>query len=276
MPTVTQAVEALVRATAGRSDEDMGRPWVWRMYDEEGLRFALLMAHHELRDLAVRLTARRERLRTQAEAILGQYHQAYRDLGAVLAAVRDADLDRTPAAGEGPLREACAHMLGAEYGFLAVCAVGLARARSGNATEPDDTEWERARAPYAAARAAAQERLTTAGVDGVRDEFFEIHRRVLSELGSVRDDELETPAWFWDGAMPLRFRLHRFEEHLRQHTIQLDKTLVMLGRPPTEAHRLVRNLYAALADVEMERGPGDEERRAVADGLAARAREIGS
>ena len=82
--TITQAVEEIVRATVHLSDEDMGREWKWREYDEEGLRFALLMTHHELRDLAVRLAARRKVAPTQAERILAQYHQTYRDLSGVL------------------------------------------------------------------------------------------------------------------------------------------------------------------------------------------------
>jgi len=48
-----------VRATVDLSDTAMGRTWVWREYDEEGLRFTLLLAQHELRDLAVRLAALR-------------------------------------------------------------------------------------------------------------------------------------------------------------------------------------------------------------------------
>ena len=91
--------------------------------------------------------------------------------------------------------------------------------------------------------------------------------------GDVTDAEIDAPAWFWDGPMPLRFRLHRFEEHLRQHTIQLDKTLAGIGRPPTEAHRLVRNIYNALADVETEPAPlpaaRDEAARVIAERVAA-------
>ena len=103
--TVTQAVEELVRATVHLSDEDMGRAWKWGEYDEEGLRFALLMTHHELRDLGARLGAH-GRSPTQAQRILAQYHQTYRDLTAVLAAVRTEDLDPAPSEGEWPLREA--------------------------------------------------------------------------------------------------------------------------------------------------------------------------
>jgi len=272
--TVTQAVEALVRKTIALSDDDMGREWKWGVYDEEGLRFALLMAHHELRDLAVRLAAAREREPAQAARILAQYHQAYRDLSGVLASVRTDDLDRVSAEGEWPVREVCKHMLGAEYGFLAVTRLGLERALARNASEPSDEEWNAFRAPIAVDRDKATASIATADIEGIRNAFAEIHIRVLRELRDITDDQIEAPAWFWDGAMPLRFRLHRFEEHLRQHTIQLDKTLLGIGRPPTEAHRLVRNIYNALADVEMERGAADDLRATLARTIAERAAAV--
>ncbi|MDP9266294.1 MAG: hypothetical protein M3O91_09305 [Chloroflexota bacterium] len=67
----------------------------------------------------------------------------------------------------------------------------------------------------------------------------------------MSEEELDVPAWFWETEpMPVRFRLHRFEEHLRQHTIQLEKTLVGIGHPPTEAERLVRLVHNALGEME--------------------------
>jgi hypothetical protein len=216
MPTVTQAVEALVRATVDMPDAEMDRAWVWREYDEEGLRFALLLAQHELRDLAVRLAAMRPVPPTQAQRILGQYHYAYRDLTGAVAGLRDDDLDRAPAEGEWPVREA-----------------------------------------------------------DVRTAMFEIHRRVLRELGDLRDEDLERPAGFWDGVKPIRFRLHRFEAHYVQHTIQIDKTLEAIGRGPSEARRLVRVLYRDLAAVEMlSDGFGQRERGDVAKTIGERAAEI--
>jgi len=265
--TVTQAVEELVRATVNLSDEDMGRAWKWREYDEEGLRFALLMTHHELRDLGARLAAH-GRPPTQAQRILAQYHQAYRDLTGVLAAVRTEDLDRAPSDGEWPLREALDHMLGAEHGFLGVSRGALERHRAGNAAEPTEAEFKEYRRPYAKPKDAV-----AGPIESIRNAFFEIHRRVLRDLGDVTDAELERPAWFWDGPMPIRFRLHRFEEHLRQHIIQLDKTLVVIG-PPTEAHRLVRNIYNALADVESATEPAEDLRAPVATLISERAAAI--
>jgi len=268
--TVTQAVEALVRKTVGLSDADMGREWKWGVYDEEGQRFALLMTHHELRDLAVRLAAKRP-ARTQAAAILAQYHQAYRELSGALAPVRTEDLDRAPAEGEWPVREVCLHMLGAEYGFLRVCRIALERHRSGKAGEPAEAEWDAASVPYLDARKAATEPLAAADERQIRDAFATIHIRNLRELADITDAELELPSWFWDGPMPIRFRLHRFEEHLRQHTIQVDKTMVGIGRGPTEAHRLVRNIYNALADVETEPVNDDALRASFAKTIEERA-----
>ncbi|HEV8230495.1 MAG TPA: DinB family protein [Candidatus Limnocylindria bacterium] len=272
--TVTQAVEELVRAMAGLSDADMGRAWKWRDYDEEGLRFALLMTHHELRDLAARLASRREREPSETERILAQYHQAYRDLTGVLAAVRTEDLDTPPEEGQWPVRDVAAHMLGAEWGFLAVNRFALERQRAGNAIEPSGDEFRAFQAPYREQRIAAEAAVAAGAIGEIRNAFFDVHRRVLRELAGVTDAELAAPAWFWENeAMPIRFRLHRFEAHLRQHTIQLDKTLAVV-RPPTEAHRLVRNIYNALADVEMEDASADDVRAAVAGEISTRAATI--
>jgi uncharacterized damage-inducible protein DinB len=263
--TVTEAVEELVRATVRMTDEDMGREWKWREYDEEGLRFALLMTHHELRDLAVRLASRRTKGPTEAERILAQYHQTYRDLSGVLAGVRSEDLDRVPAEGEWALRETLKHMLGAEHGFLAVNRFALVHHRAGKHEEPPEEEWPEFRKPYAAPKDAAD-----GTIEAIRNSFSEIHRRVLGEFADVTDVELEQPAWFWDADKPIRFRMHRFEEHLRQHTIQLDKTLAVI-RPPTEAHRLVRNIYNALADVETANEQAQELRSEFALTISERA-----
>jgi len=271
--TVTQAVEALVRKTVDLSDEHMGREWKWGAYDEEGLRFALLMTHHELRDLAVRLAAKRP-ARTQASAILAQYHQAYRDLTGALAPLRTEDLDPAPAEGEWPVREVAKHALGAEYGFLMISRFGLDRRRAGKTEEPPETEFDAYKVPFVAERKAAVDGLSSATVEQLRDAFATAHMRNLRELGDITDDEVDAPVWFWDGAMPLRFRLHRFEEHLRQHTVQLDKTLVAIARSPTEAHRLVRNIYNALADVESAPEPAEELRAQVARTISDRAAAI--
>jgi hypothetical protein len=273
MPTVTEAVEALVRATVDLPDAEMDRPWVWREYDEEGLRFVLLLAQHELRDLAVRLAAMRPAPPRQAQRILGQYHHAYRDLTGALAGVRDEDLDRVPREGEWPLREVIAHLLGAEYGFLGVVQFALAPDRPQD-PEKADERWGKWREEHG----YRAPKTLDGGIADVRKAMFEIHRRVLRELDGLPDPILERDATFWDGDKPIRFRMHRFEAHMIQHTVQVDKTVEWIGRSPTEARRLVRVLYRDLAAVEMlsANGLGQKERDEVAKTISDRATEIGA
>ena len=78
--------------------------------------------------------------------------------------------------------------------------------------------------------------------------------------------------------MSLRFRLHRFDSHLRQHTIQIDKTLHSLGHEPREAQRILRLIYAALAEAEGvrigTRGIAQELWSETAEAISARGDEI--
>lgn len=273
MATVTAAVEALVRATVDLPDAEMGRTWVWHEYDDEGLRFSLLMTQHELRDLAVRLAAQRPAPPSQAQRILGQYHHAYRDLTGALAGLVDEDLDRVPREGEWPLRDVLEHMRGAEFGFLGVIQYELAPDRPRDPKEAENrvSSWRDEHGYRAPA-------TLEGGVAAVRNALYEIHRRVLRELSGLSDATLERNAMFWDGEKPIRFRLHRFEAHMIQHTVQVDKTLVWLDRGPTEARRLVRVLYRDLAAVEMLSSDsfGQNERDEVARTIGGRAEEIGA
>jgi len=268
--SVTQAVEELVRATAHLSDADMGREWKWHDYDDEGLRFALLLTHHELRDLAVRLAALRRSEPSQAERILAQYHQTYRDLTGVLGGVHTEDLDRAPAEGDWTLRETLKHMLRTEHGFLARIRFALKHPPTATLDPASDAKFLAFRKEHY----DVSDDAAGGPIESIRDRFFEIHRRILTELADVTDAQLEIRSWSWESEpMPIRFRMHRIEEHLRQHTIQLDKTLAVI-RPPTEAHRLIRNIYNALADVESATEPAEDLRAPVAATISERAAAI--
>jgi hypothetical protein len=78
------------------------------------------------------------------------------------------------------------------------------------------------------------------------------HPRIIDEFSQITDAELELPSVFWEETrFPIRHRLHRYEAHFIQHTVQIDKTLVALGQAPTESKRLIRYLFAALAEVNV-------------------------
>jgi len=249
--TVTQAVERLVKASVHLSDADLDRAYAWEEYDEDGLRFALLAAHLQLRETTATVAAARlgaGKPFTEAQRILAQIHEAYRDLTGALAGASEAEIDAKPPDEQWPLRQVLTHVLQTEKGFLAAIELALDRARTGGPNEPDEAAFKAKRRPAEDPSGSRADALNA---------LFRSHIAILRALDGVADTELATPSWFWeDKGYPIRFRMHRFEEHLRQHTVQVDKTLVALGHPPTEAERLVRNLYTALAGLESVSGAG--------------------
>lgn len=55
----------------------------------------------------------------------------------------------------------------------------------------------------------------------------------------------------WSGfAVDIGFRIGRWSSHIREHTVQVEKTLVMLDRHPSEVDRLVRLVLAGWGRAE--------------------------
>jgi hypothetical protein len=277
---LVRAVQQFADLTQGVADADLDLEWAWGAYDEEGVRFAFFRTYEELRALAPEIAAERRALgpaMTTAQHILAQYHAAYCDLQAALLGVGAEDAERPPAEGEWPLRKVVAHIVGAELGFFGVTKYALDRRRSGDerpAAIPDEA-WD--------AIIGQDEASLVAMLDGpwqgVRSYYDTFHERVLLELADIRDEELEAPSMYWEGYdLSLRFRLGRFDSHLRQHTVQVDKTLVDIGHAPNEARRLLRLIYAALAEGEgITIGAwelGAERRQQMAEMVAAHTEEI--
>ena len=75
----------------------------------------------------------------------------------------------------------------------------------------------------------------------------------------------------WAGVpVDIDFRLGRWASHIAEHTVQLDKTLDWLGYQPSEAARIVRDLFTAWGRLEAQIWPAapDGTDRAVAAILA--------
>jgi hypothetical protein len=249
--TIRQAVEKLATVLGGASDDVMGQDYKWS-YHGEGVRMALLGTHHELRDLAVRLGEVRRNAGiplTQTHHILAQYHLAYWDMRAVFWGVDEATFERIPAENEWNLRTVLTHIVFADHNFYALVNYAVKRMREGNGrpvTVPKDLFAQTHPNVDELERMLADDKL----VDILTD-YAGFHDRVLREFASITAPELTAPTVWWEqDHVPARFRLHRFDAHLRQHTVQAEKTLLMLGQHPTEATRLIRILFSGLADFE--------------------------
>jgi DinB family protein len=229
-------------------EKDLEREWVWKDHDEEGIRFAFFVTLQELRQLAVTLAALRSKP-TAAQHILSQYHAAYMDLQAAILGLSNQDAELLPAEGEWSVRQTYAHILRTDFGFSAVVRYGLEGHRHNNWT-PDripDEEYPR----LYGLTDEEYDTLMASPFDQMRSYHRGLHLRILDEFKTISDRELDLPSTFWEETrFPIRHRLHRYEAHFTQHTVQIDKTLIAIGLPPSESMRLHRRIYAALAEVE--------------------------
>src|SRR2546425_7298100 len=274
--TLEQAVETFALTGVRLSDAALEKHWQWGAYDSEGVRFAFFLTYQELRELATRTAAQRAvqgPVMTSAQRILGQHHAAYMDLRGILVGVDEDELDRVPAEWEWSLRAVLGHIIDSEQDFFTVISYALDRYRSGDGRplempEPDEEEMEDEEDD------GSQETLKQ-----ILANYEMLHFQILYELASISEDELRAPSFFWEGyPMEIRFRLHRFDAHLRQHTIQVEKTLAGIDHWPHEAERLVRIIYGALGEAEGARigawETNADQWRAAAEAITRRAGEI--
>jgi hypothetical protein len=258
------------------SEKDLERKWVWKDHDEEGIRFAFFVTLQELRHLAVTLAALRPKP-TGAQQILSQYHAAYMDLQAALLGLAPADSERAPAEGEWPVRKTYAHILSTEINFTIVVRYALEKHRAGTWTSEKIPDAEADR--LAGISDEDYLALINGPLAGMQAYHRQLHSQILDAFSAITDDELDLPSTFWEETrFPIQHRLHRYEAHLLQHTVQIDKTLAAIGQAPTESKRLLRKVYAALAEAEglaigMEK-TDETAILAAASSISARTKEI--
>ncbi|HRJ42089.1 MAG: ankyrin repeat domain-containing protein [Caldilineaceae bacterium] len=245
---LTLAVEEMAAATVHLTDAELaGGGYAWGDYP--GVRMALLGTAQDLDDLAGVLLAQRAgagKPPTRAQLLLATHREAYRDLLGLLAAIDEAELSQPPAQGEWPVVEALRHIDDAERGFFLSILAGVdAQGRGEKAAMPPRAEedvWLAEAGPRLAADTQPAARLAAYG---------RLHLLVAEKLAGLSDAQLEARSPFWEPEQPsVAFRIGRFTAHLREHTVQIEKTLLALGHIPNEARLHVRTLYRALGRVE--------------------------
>lgn len=278
----TTTVESFDRRLRAIDDAALDLFWAWESYDEEGVRFGILRTTEEVADAAIEIASLRAatgRPPSRSERILGRYLVAWRELWSV-ADRADAALDTPPAEGEWPLRTILDHLVEADLGFLVTIRNGLEQHRAGIPEAKrvtSDEQWLQL--------AGVEDGPWRATFEGSLEDIRAFHRaardRIVGHLMAIDDTELIAASPFWDGSRSNRFRLGRFESHLRQHTIQIEKAVQATVGPPREVERLLRLLARATGDVEAAALGADPEVAAAAVAalipeIAERAEQLGS
>jgi mRNA-degrading endonuclease YafQ of YafQ-DinJ toxin-antitoxin module len=276
--SLRNAVERFAAVTVFCEDADLERAWEWKSYDE-GIRFAFFRTYEELRELAACLSSLRNQQTlppSTTQHALGQYHAAYRDLQAVLLGLSFDQMAQAPAPGEWSIKQILPHIFRTSGSFFANIVFALERSRVDGKPPARMAEdnWDKIWAgdPF-------EQVMENADLPVVFPYYDQLHQRILHELSGITQAELAILSLWWeDEPFTLEFRLHRLDSHFRQHTVQVEKTLAMLGLAPNEAKRLLRLIYNALAEVEsLQIGAWDfgvEQCQRLAADITARAGEI--
>lgn len=87
-------------------------------------------------------------------------------------------------------------------------------------------------------------------LDEIRARLDDLLDMGMAHLGGIDDAALAVPAR-WSGAWnDVGFRVGRWSSHLREHSVQVDKTMAMLGWQPREVDRLVGLIVGAYGRLE--------------------------
>ena len=248
---VFKSIEHFAEIVQDLTDSELEREWTWGSYKSEGIRFAYFRAYEDLRQLVVQIGHKRWESGMQlsdAQRILVQYHAAYLDLQAVLLGVESRYFELPPAEEEWSVRRVLAHIVGADMGFFV--AIKFALDRYHQEEDPlvdiDDETW--------LGIIGMEEEELDAQMDEplprLQSFHKDLHKRVLKDFSLIDASVIDKPSKYWEHEFySVRFRLHRFDAHMRQHTIQIEKTLHAIGHVPNESQRLLRLIYAALGQV---------------------------
>ncbi|MGZ8502590.1 MAG: DinB family protein [Candidatus Limnocylindrales bacterium] len=224
--------------------------WEWRpgFLDNTDVRYGFYRIHERLEEAAAAIVHGRAAAGEgpgigPAVALLGPATAARWELRAAIAPLQTQDLDADPGGGEWTVRRTLGHTVGGQrsYGWYSAWwldrghAPGPLPERPGDArmpAEPDEDD-----------EAIGSPAEILARLDELVD-------NAMGRFAGLTEDELSIPAR-WSGLpVDLRFRIGRWGSHIREHTVQVDKTLAMTGRPATEVERLVRLIGASYGRLE--------------------------
>lgn len=250
---IPMEMEKWIEQAASLTDEILERTWKWNDYNE-GVRFAFLRSMEEI----IALTGNPEIFRVgtandshkEVNRYLLRFHHVYWLLKAQLAGLEEGLANQQPAPQEWSIRQTVEHILVAEWMFYGVFRYGF---HLGGKSK----EWLSGKMP----QAFIDKHFDVDG--GFPPETFDCsleelllfyeqrHNDVLIGLSSLNDSDLTQPLTFWEEEpMPARFRLIRFESHLSQHLIQIQKTTHQIQNHYSELHSLIEACASAFSTLD--------------------------
>jgi hypothetical protein len=219
------------------------QPWPWLGRERADVRYGF---YHlcELVDLGRAAAAAAGGKTTQAGAVHGDATAALWDLHGLLLPLGEL-LDRDPGGGEWTVRQTLAHVIAAQRDGAIRTAYAVHRLRNDPSLPLATPEEFVPRVP--------DEEFLAGDLAAIRRRMDGWHEAAVGWLADADDDAAMAADTDWNGfETDVRFRLHRATSHLREHTVQVEKTLAVLGHRPREVERMVRVIAAAYGRLEAE------------------------
>ncbi len=275
LDTARRLIDGALADLLAVPDDGLEAAWPWPDHGEVERRYAFFRIVEDMDAVAAAMDASGA-ARPLDQAIVAPTTVTRWELVGLLAPLTEADLDADPGGGEWTIRQTVGHIIASQHSYGRYTAwwreqaIGTSDERLPFAPEGlDDPAWDEAVA-------------ATGSLDQVRDRLHLAVEGAMALTSDLTRDELALGAR-WSGLpVTVGFRQGRWASHITEHTVQVDKTLVWLGRQPSEVERLVRLVAAAWGRLEASVWPRppdapalglalDAARRAAATAASVRA-----
>ena len=247
-PMLLQARDPLRSALSDLStvkDSSLEKEWMWRATSPSHVRNGFFRQYEALEDTRARIgsmVAGAVAIQAPARPLAGSTTAARWDLHGLLAPLTSEDLDRGTGNDEWTLRQTLAHIVNGQRAYFWYTSWWLAR------SDADDFP---PRVPEDVAKEFPEEGSDGEGsLNDTRQRLDEVVDLSAGTLGLASEDELAARARFAGLPVDVRFRINRWSSHMREHTIQVEKTLGFINRPTTEVDRLLRMVAGAYGRLE--------------------------
>ena len=249
LTTARADIVAAARELLAIPESALTKPWTWIGGSEEEVRYGAYRAAEALEGAEIEaraMVAGRDADAPRATRIVGPSTAARWDLHGLLLPLDDRLLDADPGAGEWSIRLVLGHVIGSQRGYGWGTAWWLDRAY--DATDPALP----ASIPDEFYADAPDEATTEAegSIDDLRTRLDAILDLSAERLAGLPDDRLDLGARWSGFPVTVGFRMARWSSHLREHSIQVEKTFALLGHVPDEPARLARHVLAAYGRAE--------------------------
>ncbi len=239
-------VMAAVRELATITDADLAKPWAWKGDGENEIRYGFyeIFEAFERAGIDAEAAIRASKLeRGRAADLIAPATAARWDLQGILLQLPDAAWDANPGDEEWTVRQTLGHTIGGQRSYGAVTAWWQAQAH------PADANLPKVRAPLDDVLPSDEEEEAGTPAE-LRARLDEVLDRSAERLAGLPPERLAIGSRWMGFAVDVGFRIGRWSSHIREHTIQVEKTLVMIGHTPTEVDRLIRLILAAWGRAE--------------------------